>query len=208
MRNLVTIAIFFSLVLCFNNKLKAQHPFRFGFSFGVITSQLDGDGYGGYNKSGLQGGAWVSRSFADNFAYMLEIAYRPKGSKSSFNATDEEPDYYKLKLHYVEVPVTLRYYYDRYVFDISAGIAYLAKEREEGYISGFVQSSDITGFNDFDFVVAAGIGIKFNEYWSVKARFTYSAFDAAKKYIPPKPVVHNGQYNNDLSISLYRTIGN
>ncbi|HOG20069.1 MAG TPA: porin family protein [Salinivirgaceae bacterium] len=207
MRYFVTTAVLFSSILCFNVTLKAQHPFEFGFSLGAITSQVDGDSYGGYNKSGLHGGAWVSRRFGENFAYMLEIAYRQKGSKSSFNANDEELDYYRLRLNYVEVPITLRYHYKRYLFDISAGIAYLTKGKEEGYIYGFWQSSDITEFNDFDFVVAAGIGFNINEYWSIKARFTYSVFDAAKKYIPPKPVKYNGQFNNDLSITLYRKIG-
>ncbi len=196
-----------AVLLMFTFLACSQSPFYAGISFGAITSQVDGDGYGGYNKSGIHGGVWVSRNFSDNYSYLLEISYRPKGSKNSLKSNEDEIDYYKLNLHYVEVPITIRYYHKNYFFDISTGIAYLAKEYVEGYVEGFFQSSDITGFNKFDFIVAAGIGLKINDYWHVKARFTYSVFDAAKQYKPPQFIRHNWQNNNDLSVGLYRTIG-
>ncbi len=199
----LSIVLFFSFLLVAHS----QSPFQAGFSFGAITTQVDGDGYGGYDKSGIQAGMWVSRRFTDNLSYMLEIAYKPKGSKSSMKATVEDLNYYKLSLHYVEVPITLRYQNKNYLFDFSAGVAYLAKERVEGLVEGFLTSNESTGFNKFDFIVAAGLGIKINDYWNALARFTYSAYDAAKTYRAPEKQHLHWQSNNALSVALYRKIG-
>ncbi|MDD2565106.1 MAG: porin family protein [Salinivirgaceae bacterium] len=194
------------LVLIFGfSNLNAQKPFKAGFSVGALTTQVDGDGYGGYDKSGIQAGAWVSREVSNDLILMLEIAYRPKGSKSSLKATIDDPDYYKLSLHYVEIPVTLRYRNKNYLFDVSLGAAYLAKESEKGYILGGLSSSETPGFNKFDLITAVGIGIQLNENWSITARFTYSVIDAAKNYRMPSNF--RLQFNNALSLSLYRRIG-
>jgi hypothetical protein len=199
----LSAALFFSVFLVTH----AQSPFQAGFSFGAITTQVDGDGFGGYDKSGAHAGMWVSRRFADNFSYMLEIAYKPKGSKSAMKATTEDLNYYKLSLHYVEVPVTLRYHNKNYLFDISVGAAYLAMERVEGLAGGFLTGNELTGFNKFDVIVAAGLGIEINDYWNVLARITYSAYDAAKTYRAPEKPHLSWQFNNALSVALYRKIG-
>jgi hypothetical protein len=195
------------LLLFFPILSHAQSPFQAGFSFGAITTQVDGDGFGGYDKSGAHAGMWVSRRFAENFSYMLEIAYKPKGSKSAMKATIEDLNYYKLSLHYVEVPVTLRYHNKNYLFDISVGAAYLAKERIDGLAEGFLTGNESTGFNKFDVIVAAGLGIEINDFWNVLARFTYSAWDAAKTYRAPEKPHLNLQFNNTISVALYRKIG-
>lgn len=199
--------VFFASLLIVTN-IYAQYPFEGGISIGATATQVDGDGYGGYNKSGIHCGTWICRQFAHNLAYLVEISYHTKGSKSSITAETEQLDYYKLSLHYIEIPVTIRYYHKHYIFDLGLGPAYLAKEHEEGYLGGFYQTRKNTGFNKFDYVVSAAFGLKINEMWNIKARISYSMFDAARTYLSPRYTPFRWQYNNDISVILYRKIGN
>ena len=201
----------FNLILLFclvnYQRVEAQEPFEAGISVGALSTQVDGDGYGGYNKSGIQAGVWVSRKFSDNFSFIIEMTYRPKGSKSTFKARIEDLDYYKLALHYIDLPITLQYKNKHYLFDFSLGAAYLAKESEEGYYGGSIARSESPGFNKFDIITGVGLGIQINENWSAIARFTYTVIDAAKNYRSPIRPEFNLQFNNALSVALYRKIG-
>lgn len=202
---------FYKTVFCFLFILitalsYAQEPFCGGVSLGALVSQVDGDGYSGYDKSAIHGGIWVSREIGKNLNLMLEMTYKPKGSKSKIDATIENNDYYKMALHYVEVPLVLQYLHKKFHFDGAIGLAYCVYDTAEGIKDEGLTLSvgNKTGFNKFDIIGALGIGFDLSPKWSVTARFTYSLVDAAEKYMPPTPPYYSKQYNNVLSVSIYR----
>jgi len=187
--------------------LFSQEPFKGGISVGALSSQVDGDSYSGYDKSAVHAGIWVSRKIAPNFQLLVEMSYRPKGSKSSLNAKLDDLEYYKLTLHYIEVPVMVQYHYNqRLFFNLGAGFAYLVYDKQEGLVVGFL-STDKTGFNKYDFIGTIGVGYHIGEKWTASAHFTYSLIDTAKNYKAPAPELrYPKQYNNVMSLSLHRHI--
>jgi hypothetical protein len=122
----------FFITFCFLIPASAQQ-FKAGLLAGIVTSQVDGDTYAGYDKAGLQAGAFVSRkpSEESKWTVLFEITYMQKGSRK--NPRPDKGDYtsYKLNLSYAEVPLLVRYDFGlpdssedgRMRFSLEAGIA-------------------------------------------------------------------------------------
>lgn len=86
----------------------SQAEFRGGALLGMITSQIQGDDFSGFNKFGLHAGGFVDVGFNDQSSVLLEMLYSQKGSR---NAPDliNNPDnanVFKWKINYIELPVS------------------------------------------------------------------------------------------------------
>jgi len=201
--------ILFFLLLIFFKALESQSqvPFKGGFSFGAVASQVDGDGYSGYNKSAITAGLWVSKAIDKQSTIQLEMNFVPKGSRSSTKINLDNINHYKLTLRYIEIPLLYKYESRRIVFVLGLAANYLFYDYQEGYFSQVAQYQNTTGFNRFDISGIVGVSMVLNELWQVGSRFTYSLRDAADNYIAPGEIVYNKQYNNCLMFALYRTFG-
>ncbi len=199
MKKVVTIILLFGLVA----QLNSQSHFEGGISIGAVSTQVDGDSYSGYNKSGIKAGFWVAKPLNPKVYLSFEMNYFPKGSKSSIVLTPEDTDFYLLVLHYIEMPVSMLYNYDKYFFEVGVAVNYLFSDKQEGIYLQNQHYSNKTGFNMFDYTSFAGIGKILNERWRISARICYSMWDAAKEYVPPSERLYKRQYNNTLSVSLF-----
>ncbi|NND31190.1 MAG: PorT family protein [Saprospiraceae bacterium] len=126
----------FFLVLLFITclgKLEGQR-FGMGFNAGFILSQLDGDGYTGYDKIGMRLGLRGQAFISEKIDFIIELNWEEKGSK--FESEDPEQSS-KIKnrtvgLAYAEVPLIFRVYHrkrDHLFFEAGASISYLVKNR-------------------------------------------------------------------------------
>ena len=203
------LKIFLICGLMLNSLLAlSQQRFTGGLLFGALTSQVDGDSYSGYHKSAFHGGLYVSRGLTPDLNFLVEMTYKPKGSRNPIDEAMEGTDYYKLKLRYIEMPFIIQYFYKKIDFNLGTGFAYLVDGKQEGFIAitGHLGKNQ-SGFNKFDFIGTVGVGISIGDNWNIMARFTYSLIDAAKEYrAPVESFRYPRQYNNVLSISLYRRI--
>lgn len=189
------------------SRASAQDHFQGGFLVGATAAQVDGDAYDGYNKPGLCAGAWVSRPLGGAWSAALQIRYAGKGSKNALGADQQQPEYYRLSLHYVEVPLEARYHFKRYYAHAGAAVAVLAGGRHEGFFGGYQGANNATGFNRFDFLALGGLGMRIGDLWTAEATLSYSVVDAARRYRSvPKPYLYK-QHNNVVSVSFYRTVG-
>src|SRR5258706_10632378 len=93
--------IFFLFFILITNLIYAQN-FNAGLRFGIDGSQVNGDNLSGFNKAGIIAGAYVSRKFSDLISLQMEMVYIQKGSRKP---TDMNNSYYRLRVHYIEVPV-------------------------------------------------------------------------------------------------------
>lgn len=88
----------------------SAQSFNAGLMAGATISQVDGDNYAGYHQLGWTAGAYVSLPVAEHFAAQAELRYSLFGAHSSVK---EVTEYYynpfNLRLHYVEIPLMLRY---------------------------------------------------------------------------------------------------
>ena len=84
-----------------------KRNFKGGLIAGAVTSQISGDGLGGWDKFGLAAGAWVNVPFSDRASATMTMKYINKGSRTKPDTINNTTlGYY---LNYIEVPLWFSY---------------------------------------------------------------------------------------------------
>jgi hypothetical protein len=83
----------------------AQKKFQGGFYAGGTTSQISGDGLGGWNKFGLNAGAFVQVAFGEKSGLSLGIDYAMRGSKKPADTNNGDYLVFEYRLNYIDLPV-------------------------------------------------------------------------------------------------------
>lgn len=190
MQTKIFILLFF--LLC-ANKIQAQE-FNSGLYAMPIFSQIDGDLYSGYHHLGFGGGVYVNRFVLNKTALQMAIRYIQKGSSKKSDDFS-----YQCHLQYIEIPLTLRYFYwEKIDFEagISAGYLIKANEKKDGY-----RIIDAPPFNKFELSGILGVNYSLSKRISVGSQFMYSLF-----FIRPHSQNYNtmksGQFNHLILLSL------
>jgi hypothetical protein len=160
-----------------------SQTFFAGMTLGANISQVDGDTYSGYHKMGLNAGAVTYARFSDHVGAGLEFLFVQKGS-SNKNYTESAAtgmgylDEYKLKMNYVELPLTLRYFDNsRMNYGVGISYAYLISYKETAYdASGFPANlaPALYPFHKSDWAVLGDINFEFYKGCFIGARYAYS----------------------------------
>jgi len=178
-----------------------SQPFSGGFFAGMSASQVDGDTYAGYNKIGLTAGGYISSEFNRSWKWKTELRYIQKGAVKK--NTIEDPDYYRLAIHYVEVPFMVQYYINEQLY-LEAGLApdiYLFHKEEDEI--GDIPSNEGPAYHRFGLNAGAGVGYFITENIIIGLRNSYSAIPMRDHASGQTYLLNRGQYNNVLAISLY-----
>jgi Outer membrane protein beta-barrel domain len=188
--------------------LSAQR-FGGGLLAGMTASQVDGDTYSGYNKLGFQGGVFVSTDFQKNFGAQMEIRYAGKGAQKV--TSPEDPEVYKLTLHYIDLPLMATYTLKKkVVFDLGFVPGYLfAKNGEDS--GGPLPQEFLVKFNKMDIAWLIGVNYRITKNIKVNFRYSYSLMsindftDTSAIYTWFGNFVgyHTGDYNNYLTFGFY-----
>lgn len=184
------------LAFCFS--LNAQ-IFNAGIGGGLNISQVDGDGFSGYNKAGPAFSVFVNTWLSDSWKGQLEISYSSKGS--SVKTTIENPRYYRIYLNYIEIPMTAGYLLPAGILvegGVSFGYLIHSKEEDElGSIPGTLS------FRKAEFAVLGGLGYLLTEKISVNARISYSIIPVRDHAGGGTYYLNRGQNNNVISFLLH-----
>ena len=123
-----------------------------GFNSGIILSQLDGDGFTGYDKLGIRLGIRSQAYVSKRLDLIFELNYEEKGSR--YEAKDSENPGLKnqqVNLAYAEVPILLRIYQrKKRAFFVEGGLAisYLIKNYfNDGNTGGSIERYDKAALN-------------------------------------------------------------
>lgn len=150
-----------------------------GFNAGVILSQLDGDGFTGYDKLGIRLGIRSQAFISRRVDLIFELNYEEKGSR--YEAKDSENPGLKnqsVSLAYAEVPILLRIYQrKRRAFFVEAGaaISYLIKNNfNDGNTGGTIERYDnaSANFNRSELNVVLGAGYAISPRFGMLFRTT------------------------------------
>jgi hypothetical protein len=199
------VFICFFVLALITDKLISQEDerFRLIFSAGLSGTQVDGDTYGGYNKVGINAGVYINRKTGEKTEYAFGLTYIQKGSRS--NATIQNPNYYILRLNYVEVPWLFIYNHkSKYRFELGLSGAYLFSNYEENGMVGAYKGN----LKKFDFCYNMSAGYKLNEHLFVNLKYNYSLLPIREYnrsvYLGNfwQRTFNKGLYNNCVSISL------
>jgi hypothetical protein len=199
LRNKIYILVFFSIL----SLSSFSQYFKGGIVAGISASQVDGDTYWGFNKLGLLGGGWVRWMFTDNVSGQIEVKYIMKGAFESDNVNNIV--YYKLALHYADVPLIMNYHYREHVlFQLGLSPEFLVLDRE--YDQYGQTPEDAPSFHKLNLSSIAGIGFVFLERFTAVARYNYSVIPIRAHASGQTYLLNRGQYNNVLTFSIYYQI--
>jgi len=175
-----------------------SQEFNAGVYGGAVASQLDGDTYDGYNKAGFIAGAYVNRNFKKQLSWQMGLRYIQKGSK---RVSEKLGIYYKSQLHYMEIPLTIRYYYFKKV-DIEGGISagYLIKALEDKGGYGLAEADP--PFNKFEASALFGLNYHFSDKIAVAGHFSYSITSVRPYSSGYEAFMDKGQHNNLFYFTL------
>ena len=202
------IILFLGLLMLLSVTVSAQR-FNGGIIAGGNVSQLDGDGFGGYNKFGYQAGALVSLQVSKHSSFQMEMEYIQKGSRINADTLTNTGNTYLYRFHYLEIPLLYQYTFAKR-FSLEAGPAMdvLLGSREESNgqeVASTVPLRSVTLAGIFGVSVLMGNRVKLN------FRFNYSLLSIRVTPPPdnmPYPSTYRhilfekGQYNNVMQLSL------
>ncbi len=190
-----------------------ERTFYGGLVLGGNLAQIDGDGFAGYRKIGLNAGAIVYWKFGEKVGSTLEILYSQKGSRgvSGVNSPYSGSSFakYAINLNYIELPVLLQYFMsERYHVGIGASYNALINTEEYFKMPEKVTFPETTfPFNKYSVDLVLSGNMMIWQGLMINARYQYSLTPVRQAWnVPPG---FNGvslgsghQINNMLAIRL------
>lgn len=194
-----TRLLLFVFLIVFSVYANAQR-FKGGVLAGINASQVDGDSWAGYYKTGLLLGAFVNTEFRNNFGGQLEIKFSGKGSANH----PKSPIIQKIKLNYVDLPVLLTY---KPVTNLKAegGISLNYLFKAEYYDGDWFDTWDKEP-NKFETAITFGVNYTFFQNFDINVRYNYSLFPVRSRY-SGSSLGEGAWFNNYFSFALYFHIG-
>ncbi|HRN41293.1 MAG TPA: porin family protein [Vicingus sp.] len=180
--------------------------FKVGLLAGLSGSQVEGDGYGGYNKLGFIVGGFTNIEHSEKFSTQLDMYFINKGSQKNPKTSEGDVDAFKLNINYVEMPFALRYHYKKFI--VEAGLYYsvflnYSMSDEFGEVT-----DEPFPFKKYDFGGFLGLNYKINEHIIFNLR-------SKNSFVPVRDfqnldqqigilnkLLNRGWYNLDLNFTL------
>jgi hypothetical protein len=196
----IALIIIFSLVSM--GKIQAQR-FNAGLIVGPTFCQVDGDKYAGFHQVGLTAGAYVNLPFGDYLSGQMELKYSILGAHSSHKeVTEYYYPPYSLRLHYVEIPLMIRYNLGALRVDfltLEAGVSLDLRMRATEDADGDFEVTT-RRWNFFSATANAGLHFTISKHFGIGARFMYSV--APCRFTGNPGWFYNQYYNKVIQITL------
>ncbi|HRH67338.1 MAG TPA: porin family protein [Bacteroidia bacterium] len=173
--------------------------FKAGLRAGITATQVAGDRLTGFNKAGIVAGGFVNRDFSEKLSLRLEIIFIQKGSRKPVNTDDNS--YYRMRLHYAEVPLLLIYNATKKI-SLEAGPSFgsLVFSQEDNQLGELFGAPP---FKKYEISANAGVLFHLSGHWLADARYNWSLTT-----IRPYAGNYNynffdqGQYNSVMQVAL------
>lgn len=180
--------------------------FKVGLLAGLSGSQVEGDGYGGYNKLGFIVGGFTNIEHSEKFSTQLDMYFINKGSQKNPKTSEGDVDAFKLNINYVEMPFALRYHYKKFI--VEAGLYYsvflnYSMSDEFGEVT-----DEPFPFKKYDFGGFLGLNYKINEHiiFNLRSKNSFMPvrdFQNLDQQIGIlNKLLNRGWYNLDLNFTL------
>lgn len=189
------------LLLCWVQSLTAQSVFTGGLSAGGVTSQVSGDGLGGWDKFGFYGGGWVHAAFGETYGGQMNIQFITKGSRK--NADEENGDFntFSFNLNYIEIPLLATYSSKNWRIGVGPSVGLLISQKQ---LFNGLEYEITPPFSTLDISGCLSVQTKLGERLSLELRGFTSILPTR-----PAPAVVNalsyyeqGNYNQVITLGL------
>ncbi len=180
-----------------------DRTFYGGLIAGANFTQVDGDNFAGYHKTGFNLGGVVYTKLDEHMAVGMEVLYVQKGAKSKGFFTVNPGTYitdYGITLNYAEVPILLSYF-DNHKNHFGAGASYSRLGTSKEYITTVPTNNiDLNQYpfkkSDYNLLINGSL-----HCWKglfLNMRFQYSLVSIRDK--TPQNYSRGQQFNNVVSI--------
>lgn len=192
---------FLLLALCLAGFVSAQN-YKGGIKLGLVSSQVAGDTYSGFNKAGLNAGGWISLPISRRSEIQMELAYIQKGSRENPDQEKGRYDTYIMRLEYVEMPFLYRYVYNqRFNFETGLGMNFLIHSKET------FNGEELTDnpFKRQNLCFLAGFSVNISDKLKINFRTDNSLFSIRKEKVSGDVwrFWGYGQFSDALILSAY-----
>lgn len=104
------IVLFLTIIILTITKLECHaQSFDGGLTGGVVTSQIQGDGYGGFHQLGFTAGLFGRIPGTERRSWQVELKYSLYGAHSGADEVALGMNPMSIRLHYIELPIMFRY---------------------------------------------------------------------------------------------------
>jgi opacity protein-like surface antigen len=189
-------------ILLSSIQAKAQ-SFNAGAIAGATFCQVDGEEYAGFHQLGFTVGAYANLPFGDYLSGQMELKYSLLGAHSSDKEVREYGyNPYSLRLHYVEIPLMLRYnlgvfHVNFITLEAGASIDVLMKATED--VNGDFQVTT-RRWSRISATANAGLHFNITKHIGIGARFMYSV--APCRFTSNPGWFYNQYYNKVIQLTL------
>jgi hypothetical protein len=188
------------LVILLSGFATFSQAFKGGVVAGLAATQVEGDGYGGYNKAGPIAGVWVQLPFSNRSYVETQLRYIQKGSFSRSSIDGVAVGFYRMRLHYIEMPYYVAFEIRRGIF-ISAGLSFgFLWQASEVNNLGAMPEEDITQFRRVELASRIGVEYIIDKKYSLGSSFCYSLLPVRPHKGNITYRLNQGQYNNVLEL--------
>lgn len=196
-RLFIALIVFLALF----GKASAQ-SFNAGVIAGGTFCQVDGDTYAGFHQLGFTVGAYANLPFGRYLSGQMELKYSLLGAHSSHKEVSEYGYLpYSLRMHYVEIPLMLRFNLGVFrvkfiTLEAGASIDVLMKTTED--VNGDYQVTT-RRWSRISATANAGVHFDITKHFGLGARFMYSV--APCRFTGNPGWFYNQYYNKVIQIT-------
>ena len=194
--------IVFIAVFALLGKAQAQ-SFNAGVIAGATFCQVDGEEYAGFHQLGFTVGPYANLPFGDYLSGQMELKYSLLGAHSSDKEVREYGyNSYSLRMHYVEIPLMIRYNLGALrvnFLTLEAGVSLDLRMRATEDVDGDFEVTT-RRWNFFSATANAGVHFTFSKHFGAGARFMYSV--APCRFTGNPGWFYNQYYNKVFQFTL------
>ena len=179
--------------------------FDLGYFIGPSSSQMSGDGLGGFDKFGGTAGLSLRANISDRSDVLLGMGFISKGSRAPLDTLTR--NVFAYRLNYIQIPVTWQLHWNEKInIHLSPYAAFLVHQsvmaNKESYT--LTEYGGQPPFNDWDFGINAGIGFVFTDNTSIVFEFGQSVVPIRPNPSPTNQFSYyeRGNYNSTVSLML------
>lgn len=167
---------------------------------GISTSQIFGDGYGGYNKLGFQGGVGIFTPIKDNLTFQFELNFANRGSRKP--ARPDKGDIYQRKISgdYIDIPFLLKTHIRNFEIEFGLNNAILVGSKDDQ--RPFERTAPFP-FNRYELGGNVGLYVPLGTKWKFNVRF-HQAFSPTGGRLGF--VNNNNLYGGAFAHSIYFSV--
>ena len=183
----ILVALVLTSLLTKVNAQEMKWGVKAGYNMSTFKSDIDGLKY----LPGYHFGAILEIKASEKLSVQPEFFYSREGAKLELEEFVNENTGFsidsKLKLDYIQLPVTLKYYaFDKLSIELGPQIGYLISAKNDytntivldGLTSTESKTEDVKShFKSIDFALKFGLGYEFKNKMFFQARYTYGLSD-------------------------------